>query len=101
MKIFVFKDPDDPSQLAKGFWMSLILISGSIGRITFKVFYYSHEIATIAANALQKDSSQISTEQSGDFVKEFCNLTAGAIKKIFEENGFRVGISLPLITTRF
>jgi len=36
-----------------------------------------------------------------DFVKELCNLTAGYLVQIFEDNDLHIGISLPLCTRGF
>lgn len=82
-------------------WMSLILISGRYLRLTFKAHYSSDVAKNLAARAMGRSGSDITDHQAADFMKEFCNLTAGGIKKYFEDLGQSVGISLPLVTRGF
>jgi len=83
------------------FWMSLILISGKDIRVTFKTNYYQATIKKIMAKKFNKPIEQITTDQTKDFVREFCNLVAGTTKTIFEQVGSKVGISLPLVLRGF
>mgnify|MGYP006891284880 CR=1 FL=1 len=43
----------------------------------------------------------VSDQQSMDFIKELCNLTAGYIEQAFEQKDISLGISLPLGTRGF
>lgn len=83
------------------FWMSLILISGKDIRVTFKTNFFQDSIKKIIAKKFNKPIEQITTDQTKDFVREFCNLVAGTTKTIFEQVGSKVGISLPLVLRGF
>jgi CheY-specific phosphatase CheX len=82
-------------------WMALILISGKSVRITFKVHFNIRTAQEFAAPVYGKNPDDIEMRQAKDFVKEFCNLSAGFIKKIFEDQNLDVGISLPLVIRGF
>ena len=45
-----------------------------------------------------KSKEDITREMIEDFMKEYCNLFAGAIKSSFENKGFNSSISLPFLT---
>lgn len=100
---FTVIDVDDrtPGQVL-GNWMSLILITGSALKITVKLHFSHKDIKPLIYSIYQKASaSEISDQQSMDFVKELCNLTAGYIEQVFESNDISLGISLPLGTRGF
>jgi len=82
-------------------WMSLILISGKSLRITFKTHFNIKTCRKIASPIYGKKPEDIAVRQAQDFVKEFGNLSAGFLKKIFEEQDVDVGISLPLVIRGF
>lgn len=82
-----------------GNWMSLILISGTSLRITLRVHFNLKDIRSILKQTL--DIEDAADRQSLDFVKEFCNLTAGFIKQVLEDNNLEGGISLPIVTRGF
>jgi CheY-specific phosphatase CheX len=82
-------------------WMSLILISGKSLRITFKTHFNIKTCRKIASPIYGKKPDDIAVRQAQDFVKEFGNLSAGFLKKIFEEQDVDVGISLPLVIRGF
>jgi CheY-specific phosphatase CheX len=92
---------NEQNRAVNGYWMSIILLSGGDLRLTLKVFFASHEIAVLAASVFGKSPNEITKEQCADFVKEFCNLTAGSVKTSLEEKGIQVGLSLPLVTRGF
>jgi CheY-specific phosphatase CheX len=48
-----------------------------------------------------KSPEKLEVRQAKDFIKEFCNLSAGYLKKIFEDQAIDVGISLPLVIRGF
>ncbi len=85
-----------------GNWMSLILITGTPLKITLKL-HFSHKNIKQLIFPLYHASSpvEISDQQSMDFIKELCNLTAGYIEQAFAQNNIPLGISLPLGTRGF
>jgi len=96
-------DADDclPGQVL-GNWMSLILITGSALKITLKLHFSHNDIKPLIYPIYRKASAaEISDQQSMDFIKELCNLTAGFIEQVFEHNDISLGISLPLGTRGF
>jgi CheY-specific phosphatase CheX len=82
-------------------WMALILVSGKALRITFKVHFNIKSTKKMASPIYGKSPEKIEIRQAKDFIKEFCNLAAGYIKKIFEDQSLDVGISLPLVIRGF
>jgi CheY-specific phosphatase CheX len=82
-------------------WMSLILISGKSLRVTFKTHFNIKTCRKIASPIYGKKPDDIAVRQAQDFVKEYGNLAAGFLKKIFEEQDVEVGISLPLVIRGF
>ena len=43
-------------------------------------------------------TNEIKPLQTMDFVKEFCNLASGFLKRNFEKHGMIIGCSLPMVT---
>tara|TARA_R110002072_G_scaffold2280_1_gene18804 strand:+ start:9815 stop:10432 length:618 start_codon:yes stop_codon:yes gene_type:complete len=85
-----------------GNWMSLILISGSSLKITLKLHFSHKNIKKLIVPLYRTESpADISDQQSMDFIKELCNLTAGYIEQAFEQKDISLGISLPLGTRGF
>tara|TARA_R110002167_G_scaffold128242_1_gene310309 strand:+ start:625 stop:1245 length:621 start_codon:yes stop_codon:yes gene_type:complete len=85
-----------------GNWMSLILITGTPLKITLKLHFSHKNIKQLIFPLYNAGSpEEISDQQSMDFVKELCNLTAGYIEQAFEQNDIPLGISLPLGTRGF
>jgi CheY-specific phosphatase CheX len=93
----------DYNRTVHGNWMGLILVSGKDMRVTYKVHFNVKDVKVILAEMLGKDPSEISVGLSLDFIKEFCNLTAGNIKQVLEEQAepIATGISLPIVTKGF
>jgi hypothetical protein len=81
--------------------MAIILVSGKDLRITFKVHFNIKDVKKILEVSFAKPYSEIEDDLATDFVKEFCNLTAGYIKQIFEKYELKSGISLPIVTRGF
>ena len=82
-----------------GQWLSLIFVSSSAVKMSFKTYYYTADANYFTSKALGLDSvDEISKDQVDDFIKEFCNLVAGAIKESLELGGTKSLISLPLVT---
>ena len=89
----------ESSKSAVGQWLSLIFVSSSAVKMSFKTYYFTADANYFTSKALGLDSvDQISKDQVDDFIKEFCNLVAGAIKESFELGGTKSLISLPLVT---
>lgn len=85
-----------------GNWMSMILVSGEALRIIYKLHYNLSEVKAIAYRTYGKDTpEQLSDKQAMDFMKELCNLSAGQMIKIFDENQLPLGMSLPLCARGF
>jgi hypothetical protein len=85
-----------------GNWMSLILITGSPLKITLKLHFSHKDIKKLIFPLYRASSPEgISDQQSMDFIKELCNLTAGYIEQAFEQTNISLGISLPLGTRGF
>ncbi len=95
--------PDDYNRKVHGNWMGLILVSGRDLRITFKVHFNIGDVRKILADMLGKTPEMIGETLALDFAKEFCNLTAGNLKQVFEEQEepINTGISLPIVTRGF
>ncbi|MBG07198.1 MAG: hypothetical protein CME68_00430 [Halobacteriovoraceae bacterium] len=84
---------------AVGQWLSLIFVASSAVKMSFKAYYYTTDANYFTSKALGLDSVDgVSKDQVDDFIKEFCNLVAGAIKESFELVGTKSLISLPLVT---
>ena len=64
-----------------GQWLSLIFVSSHAVKLNFKCQFYSEDAAFFTAKAIGKEVGEISKQNVDDFVKEFCNLSAGAVKK--------------------
>ena len=82
-----------------GQWLSLIFVASDAVKMSFKAYYYTTDANYFTSKALGHDSvDNISKDQVDDFIKEFCNLVAGAIKESLELGGTKSLISLPLVT---
>lgn len=91
--------PDLPK--VYGHWMAMALVAGPQIRVTFKVHFMSESGAHLSHKAAGRAANQMTVEATSDFMKEYCNMTLGALKKILAENGLRSAISLPFLTRGF
>ncbi len=82
-------------------WMSLILVSGPALKITFKAHFKNKVARLLAAPVYSKEPDALTEEQGLDFMREFCNLTAGSIKKALLNHNIKTGVSLPVVTRGF
>ncbi len=83
-------------------WMAIILVSGNDLKLTLKVHYFLEEAKAFGAKAgATSDVAENAERLAHDFIKEYCNLTAGKLKRVFEDQKLNIGISLPLITRGF
>ena len=81
-----------------GQWLSLIFVSSHAVKLNFKCQFYSDDASFFTSKALGKDLEEVTKQNVDDFVKEYCNLSAGAIKQSLEGSGLTSLISLPLMT---
>jgi hypothetical protein len=86
--------------LVPGHRMAFILVSNQDVKMFFQVFYKFSDAQNFASCALGKRSA-VSAEGSDDFMREFCNLVAGAVRSTLEKSGVSSGISLPLSSRGF
>ena len=84
-----------------GGWMCMILIAGQGIRVNFKVHFSCRDIGVVIHKVYGKPIQEITEEFRKDYVREYCNLVAGGIKKKLEECEISAGISLPIITRGF
>ncbi len=91
--------PDGPRVFKN--WMSIILVSGQTARLTIKVHFDQVDAKNFASKAFDMSAEELESKLSTDFMKEYCNLSAGLFKKLFEEVQLFVGISLPFYTRGF
>jgi hypothetical protein len=82
-------------------WMAIILISGPSAKIVFKTHFKTKAAQKLAAPAYNKSPDAISRAQAIDFIREFCNLTAGGIKASLLPHNLQLAISLPVVTRGF
>ena len=97
---FILKDLTTTDQIL-AHWMALILVSGSNLKITFKAHFATHLAKNLAAPIYGKSTEELSDEQSLDFMKEFCNLSAGSIKRVLLNIEQKTGVSIPVVTRGF
>ena len=84
-----------------GHWMSVITVSGDKIHITFKVQFSIKTANEFSKHTFKHVKEAISNSQNKDFMREFCNMTAGYIKNTLINNGLVVGVSLPLLCRGF
>jgi CheY-specific phosphatase CheX len=99
--IEISKMDDSYNRQVHANWMALILISGNDVRVTFKAHFNISELRLVMIDSMGMSSDEVSDALVLDYMKEYCNLTAGLIKQVFEENDVSVGISLPVVTRGF
>ncbi len=86
-------------------WAAIILVSGSDYRVTFKAHFKLSDASKFASGdkTVGEDGSfsDALRMRSFDYMKEYCNLYAGSLKRAFADANINVGISLPLLTRGF
>lgn len=83
-------------------WMAFILISGSSVRVMLKLHFSFQNACNMMNNKMKIISkNQISEHMAMDFMKEQCNLMAGALKSVFNNSNIITGISIPIVTRGF
>lgn len=84
-----------------GPWTSIILLSGSDLRLTFKVHFSYVQLREIILGGEAERDRNRDRAKIFDFMKEFCNQYGGAVKRAFGESKVELGISLPMLTRGF
>ena len=79
-------------------WMAMVLIASPELRINSKIFYNSDAIRKMGAKALNQRTD---IDSISDFMKEFCNMSAGLIRTLCTKVSLNLGISLPCVTRGF
>ena len=79
--------------------MSLIIVAGKALKMVFKVHFNKADSCNVAK--YMYGDERITEQQANDAMKEYCNLTAGYLKKICVDHNTPVGISLPVVTSGF
>ena len=91
----------DPLARVYGYRMAFILISGISLKLTFKVHFSTPAGRTLLARRLEQEEDTLVSGMEIDFMREYCNMTAGAIRTSFAKNKIIAGMSLPLVTAGF
>ena len=78
----VLKSDDRSKELD---WCAYILVTFDEFSLIFRAFYRIDEITPFVAKNLAKKEEEIDGELVKNFVKEYCNLTAGSLKGCLEE----------------
>lgn len=73
------------TDLSYDHWVSVIFVSGKALRMTFRTHFSSKDARSLAARTFEKEIEEVNVEISHDFIREFCNLTAGAVKRCIIE----------------
>ena len=81
-------------------WMAIILVTGKQIKITFKTHFKTRNAQLLAAPLFGIPPHEVSTDQATDCMREYCNLTAGGIKRALL-NHIETHLSLPIITRGF
>lgn len=78
-------------------WMVLVLISGPKLRVTLKVHYKLENVQALVSKLFRVEPDQVKIDQANDCMREFCNLSAGALKLLLGNEGFVTATSLPIV----
>jgi hypothetical protein len=90
--------PLNRDQLVFGHWVSLVLVTAEPFRFVFKTHFMTEDASILASGAKTDRAESHKQHAEQDFIKEYCNVTAGVIKRGFEHQGLTCGISIPLLT---
>lgn len=97
-KVFEMENQDD---FCYGHWMAFIMISGSAIRIMLKLHFKKSTAITMLGSKAKNESGEKADRMAMDFMKEQCNLMAGALKSSFNNAKIITGLSIPLVTRGF
>ena len=84
-----------------GHWMAFIMISGSAVRIMLKLHFKKSTAIGMLSKKARSESREKADRMAMDFMKEQCNLMAGALKGAFNSAKIITGLSIPLVTRGF
>ena len=85
----------------KDHWMAQALVSGPDIRVIFSVHFSARSLKKWSTKAFDKKFEDISLLEVQDLSKEYCNLVAGHLKTMLDQNSIRVGMSLPFLSRGF
>lgn len=92
-------DVDQASARVFGHRLGLILIAdGGNWNMIFKTYFNRQAVLGIAENIFKNMKIKNEERQVLDYMREFCNLTGGAIRTAFEDKEIIAGMSLPVMT---
>ena len=80
-------------------WIVAILVSAKALNISFRTHFSNETARTIAARGLNLAHDKVSLEVARDYISEFCNLTAGMIRRTLQQAEIIEGdltLSLPV-----
>ena len=80
---------DIPSDYDMSFdhWIASIAVSGEMLRFRFRVHFTSVAARHLAAMGLGMDPEKVPARIAHDFMREYCNLTAGSMKRWLQNPG--------------
>lgn len=93
--------PLSPPPLLLGHWMSAIILTSPVMRVTFRTHFMTEDGKVLVATSFSKNPEEVLSMEVLDFFKEYCNMVAGKIKWLLEFNGTESGISLPVMLRGF
>ena len=94
-------DVENQDDFCYGHWMAFIMISGSAIRIMLKIHFKKSTAISMLSKKARSESSEKADRMAMDFMKEQCNLMAGALKASFNSAKIITGLSIPLVTRGF
>jgi hypothetical protein len=81
-------------------WMAIVLVTSKQIKITFKTHFKTRNAQLLAAPLFGLPPNEVSTDRAADCMREYCNLTAGGIKRALLSH-METHLSLPIITRGF
>ena len=96
------EEVENKDDFVYGHWMAFILISGSSVRVMLKLHFSAKAARSMLGNKVRKEQDpEVLERMAMDFMKEQCNLMAGALKSSFNNSQIITGLSIPLVTRGF
>ncbi|MBC7456713.1 MAG: hypothetical protein H7235_00425 [Bdellovibrionaceae bacterium] len=92
-------EDSDLNQAVCSHWMALITVIGNDIKITFKIQFTTETAKYFATIA--RENKELSNANSRDFIREYCNVVAGALKHTLTKNDYLTSISLPILCRGF
>ena len=85
----------------KDHWMAQALISGPQLRVIFCVYFNAQNLKKWSVKVFERKWEEITLPEIHDLSKEYCNLVAGHLKTVLDQNKIKVGVSLPFLSRGF